>query len=110
MEYFIVWVGLCSLVVYFAQQKGLSGIVFFFISLFLSPIIGGLIVLFSDDNSVEVGIRRGDKKKCLYCAEVINADAIKCKHCGESQSSVKAEELNEKDLNALIAKIKNDKS
>lgn len=29
-------------------------------------------------------ILEDDVKKCSYCAEIIKAEAIKCKHCGEN--------------------------
>jgi len=109
MEYLFLWILLCALVVYFAQNKGLNGVFMFFISFCLSPIVGFLIVLFSDDNSSEIAIRAGTKKKCPYCAELINEEAIKCRYCGEAQTGINTVKSNEKDLDELITKIKKEK-
>ena len=41
----IVWIALCIIVGVIARNKGKSFILFFLLSCFLSPIIGGIIVL-----------------------------------------------------------------
>ena len=60
-------------------------------------IVGGLIVLcglllalFGDRLKATLSY-----VKCPYCSELVSAEAIKCKHCGSSLTSVKSSERNE---------------
>jgi hypothetical protein len=39
-----------------------------------------------------------DFKKCPFCAEMIRADAIKCKHCGSSMDSKKGNYIPDKPI------------
>jgi hypothetical protein len=86
MEFIIIWFLLAGLVGYVALKKGRSEVTYFFLSLFLSPLIGFLILLAAGDDE-EGTLQRGELKKCLYCAELIKIEAIKCKHCGADLNS-----------------------
>ena len=105
MDYFLIWIALSALAGYAANSKGHSGILFFFISLLLSPIVGIIWALLLKDESEEKSIKFGDLKKCPFCAEAVKYEAIKCKHCGELLSKSSDEKHND-DLNELIKKIK----
>jgi len=80
----IIWVLLCFVVAHYANKKGDNGVAFFFVSLFLSPLIGALILAISKDRSEEMNIKNKVSKKCPKCAEIIKYEAVKCKFCGES--------------------------
>lgn len=90
---FLVWIGLCIGVGVFADSRGRSGVGWGFFSAVLSPILGFIIVLVLEkrptlaagESSVSTGTR-----KCPFCAELIRAEAIKCKHCGSDVESVVA--------------------
>jgi hypothetical protein len=107
MGYFIVWLAFVGLTVKVASDKGRDPIGWLLIGLLLGPI--ALLMIFIVEPDQNQIIKSGHKKKCPFCAELINDEAIKCKHCGEAQSTISPENLNEKDLTDLINRIQNKK-
>lgn len=90
MEIAVVWFALCIAAAVYAVRCGRSGIVWFFISLFLSPLVGFLFLLVLPKTGVaaapkdELGnpITPKTHVRCPDCREVVRRDANKCKHCG----------------------------
>jgi hypothetical protein len=76
MILFLAWIILSAIVSLLAKKRGRSPIAFLFLSLLLSPLIGGLILVFM------VAAEKPELcKRCPHCAETILLDAKVCKHC-----------------------------
>jgi|GEM_PF-5299958 hypothetical protein len=70
----ILYLLVCFYVMYFANRKGKSGIAFFLLSFFSSPMLGFLVLLLISTP--------GKLKKCERCAELVREDAKRCRYCG----------------------------
>lgn len=77
---FIGWFVLCGAVGKYAENKGRNGIGIFFLSFFLSPIVGFVVALAMSPNEKKVAAAQG-KKRCPQCAEYIQPDAKICRFC-----------------------------
>ena len=83
MEFIVFWL-LCGVVAaVIASSKGGSGFLGFVVGALLGPI--GIIISFfmgGEKALAEKQLDAGDKKKCPRCAELVQPDALVCKHCG----------------------------
>jgi len=83
MEIFLLWMILSIIPAVIANKKGRSGVGWFFLSLLISPILAGIIV-------VALGpVEGGNLRKCPYCSEMVKSDASICRHCGKELPKVK---------------------
>lgn len=82
MEIAIGWLFLAVVVGIIAANRGRSGFGWFLLSLAISPLIGGVLVLALGSPKADPA-SDGEHKKCPACAEWVKREAVKCKHCGE---------------------------
>jgi len=84
MIYVIVWVICAFIGMGIGKSKGKGG-AGFALGLFLGP-IGIIIIAVMKEDTVAVesaAIASGGSRKCPYCAELVKAEALICKHCGK---------------------------
>lgn len=70
---FLIWVILIALTAVIAERKGHKGVGYCLLSVFLTPLIGLLIV---------AGISDRTKKECPLCFKMIDVRASVCAYCG----------------------------
>ena len=76
---------LCVLAAIWAANRGRSGVLWFFISLVISPLFAGIFILVLKDldpSQMDSEISDATHRRCPECREFILKDAKKCKHCG----------------------------
>lgn len=105
---FIVFFCLCGLITGIAgSNKGRSGFLWFLVGFVLGPLgIVLALVAKKDNQTIESkAIALGTQKKCPFCAELIKAEAIICKHCNreqpENNGSIQIENSQKALLNAI---------
>lgn len=88
----LTWILLSIVVGIFASNMGRGFFIFLFLSIMLSPLISGIILLCIGKNRKEIEfkeIMNGNMKKCPKCAELIKKEATICRFCGNNNFSIK---------------------
>jgi hypothetical protein len=89
-ELLVLWVLLSIAVGAYARSKGTSLWFGLALSLVLSPLIGALIVAVHRPPEAVLeqrALASGKFKKCPACAELVKAEATRCKHCTQVLST-----------------------
>ncbi len=86
MEVFIFWPVASAVVGAIASSRGRSGAGWFMLSMLLTPLLMGILVL-------ALGRPEADQRQrlaCPTCAELVLAEANRCKHCGADLAAFRA--------------------
>lgn len=78
------WLGFSVIVGVAANTRGRSGIGWLFLSLLISPLLSGLLLVALPKLNLEPQLGIGewkDRRPCPFCAEPIRREAKVCKHC-----------------------------
>ena len=87
MEIATFWFFGALIVGIIASAKGRSGFGYFLVSLFLTPILIGILVLVLPSLIAQSVVASGEvvsnktHVRCPDCRELVRFDATKCKHC-----------------------------
>lgn len=89
MTFIIIWIVSAVLGAMIGGSKGRGG-AGFALGFLIGP-LGVLITLFLKPNNEKVeaeAITSGSARKCPFCAELVKAEAVVCKHCGKDLPAV----------------------
>ncbi len=105
MEFFIfiAWLVLCGAAAAYASSKGRSGAGIFFLSFFLSPLVGFIVALTMEPNQQKIAEAKG-MKKCPECAQFVQPDARTCPFCKKTLTTKDAPSTGEFSPDALSKK------
>ena len=85
MEIFFGWLLFSIIPAIIASNKGRSGVAWFFLSLLLSPLFAGLLVLVLSPVAKPTPSVQGapppDRIPCSLCKEPVKLGAVRCPHC-----------------------------
>lgn len=89
----VLWVVCGVIAAMIVADKGGNGVIGFLVGVLFGPL--GIVAAFflGDAKAKEAQqIAGGDSKKCPRCAELVKADALVCKHCGNDFAGTAAEQ------------------
>ena len=87
----VAWAVFAALVAFWASSKGRSFWGFLILSVFLSPLIGAIVLMLAGENRPALeaqALSDGTMRKCPACAESIRAEATKCRYCSSAVEPV----------------------
>lgn len=96
----VIWTlfGIASAIV--AKRKGRNGCGWFLLGVLFGPFGLILALVVSSDNEAlsKAKLESGQMKKCPYCAELVQREAIKCRFCGSALSATQHDATSNKSI------------
>jgi hypothetical protein len=66
-----------------ASKKGRPGIKYFLVSLFLTPLAGGIYLWFTKIDPEKLQFMKDSLRRCPFCARHIPPGLLRCPHCNK---------------------------